>query len=114
MALKGVGVEGTAGRAFDERRTVDKRCVLMDVRMQPVAQWQKVCFFEGGSDAGVGDGSLKNLGRGEGTEGIGREISEMTFVPVDILEHAFGVVGWGDAYKALHAFVPCGAKVADF
>ena len=45
-------------------------------------------------------------------ERVGRKIADQAGAPVDVLEHALGVVGRADAEVRFEAVVPCGREVA--
>ena len=50
--------------------------------------------------------SLGNLGADEVPKGIGREISEQAFSPMDVLKTPQGVSLWLDSQQILHPLIP--------
>ena len=115
VADVGFDGEGFSGGALDEFVGGEGAAVAVDVLLEPGAEGLEAASFDFGGDVRVGcQGGFEELGvhdiaEGVALEGAADEVAE----PVDVLEEAVLVVGWGDAEIALVGGPPGVGQVGD-
>ena len=113
MGEVGGALGGVAGGLFHEVLGEEGGAVGVDVLLQPSEERGGVGFLEGGGDGVVLHGGGEELGGIEVAEGVGWEVAEASHGPMDVLQAAFGVGGWGHLEEVFEVTVPSGGHVFD-
>ena len=88
--------------------------MAVDIFAQPGQQAAELALFDLPLQVGeVAADLFPQLDGDEVAEGVGGEVADHPAGPVDILHHAIGVAGRGQAEEILHALVPGGGQVFD-
>ena len=105
---------GAAGGGFHEFLRREGGAFGVDFALEPAEEGGGVGFGEGVGDGVVLHGGAEELRRVEVAERVGGEVAKASHGPVDILQAAFGVGGWGHAEEFLEFCVPSLRDVFDF
>ena len=97
-SIKGCGSGGAPVASSIRRRRPVAAAVAVDLGPEPGQEGGELALGERGSEvAELGLGAGEELRGVEVAQGIGREVAEQAGAPVNVLEAAVGVVGWGQA-----------------
>ncbi len=107
VAHIGCRVDLRAGHALDQVLRLELVAVYMHLFPQPVEPGGELALADLLGQVGdVGQDALPQLCADQVAQGIAGEVADIAARPVHVLQHAPGVIGWGDAQVLLEACVP--------
>lgn len=114
VAKQGAGAEGLSGGGDDEFLGIEAFAAAVDLVAEPGQEARELASREILRETGqLAEGVIPELGGDHVAEGVAGEVTEGTAGPVNVLEHAVGIIGRRDPEQILGETIPLAREIGD-